>query len=56
MVTRRGRTTADLVLSDEERSALLDWSALGTSQRLGLRSRIILACAEGRRTSMLRKA
>jgi hypothetical protein len=48
MVTRRGRTTADLVLSDEERSALLDWSALGTSQRLGLRSRIILACAEGR--------
>ncbi len=48
MVTRRGRATAELVLSDAERRALLDWSSLDVSERLGLRSRIILACAEGR--------
>jgi hypothetical protein len=48
MVTKRGRSAAELVLSENERRALLDWSSPDASHWLGLRSRIILECAEGR--------
>ena len=45
---RTGRPKAELVLSDVERSTLLSWSRRAkTSQALALRSRIVLACAEG---------
>jgi transposase len=44
-----GRPKAPLVLSEDERQALLSWSRRPTSaQRLALRARIVLACAEGR--------
>jgi transposase len=44
-----GRPKASLVLTDDERQTLLAWSRRPTSaQRLALRSRIVLACAEGR--------
>jgi transposase len=44
-----GRPKAPLVLTDDERQTLLAWSRRPTSaQRLALRSRIVLACAEGR--------
>lgn len=45
---RVGRPKAGLVLSDVERETLLRWSRRAkTSQALALRSRIVLACAEG---------
>jgi transposase len=45
---RRGRPKADLVLSDGEREQLVRWSRRAkSSQALALRSRIVLACAQG---------
>jgi transposase len=47
-VPRTGRPKAELVLSDAEREQLLRWSRRAKSaQALALRSRIVLACAEG---------
>jgi AcrR family transcriptional regulator/transposase len=45
---RRGRPTVPILLSDDERQALERWARQRTSsQALALRSRIVLACAEG---------
>jgi transposase len=45
---RTGRPTPPLTLTDEERTTLTRWSRRATSsQVLAMRSRIILACAEG---------
>jgi FixJ family two-component response regulator len=45
---RSGRPKAELVLSDEERSALERYARRGTvAQQLGLRARIVLRCAAG---------
>jgi len=45
---RRGRPTAPIVLSDEERQTLQRWAKRPTSsQALALRCRMVLACAEG---------
>jgi transposase len=45
----RGRPKAELVLSEEERSTLERWARRPTSpQSLALRSKIVLACAEGK--------
>ncbi|MGL5248574.1 MAG: IS630 family transposase [Brooklawnia sp.] len=45
---RSGRPKAELVLTDEERDQLTRWSRRAKSaQALALRSRIVLACAEG---------
>src|SRR3954467_1582223 len=45
---RTGRPKAALVLSEDEREQLGRWSRRArSSQALGLRSRIVLACAEG---------
>src|SRR4051795_9888999 len=45
---RTGRPKAALVLSEDEREQLGRWSRRArASQALGLRSRIVLACAEG---------
>ena len=47
-VPRTGRPKAELVLTDDERDQLQRWTRRHTSaQALALRSRIILACAEG---------
>jgi transposase/transposase-like protein len=47
-MARRGRPTAELVLTDEERDTLLRWTRRRKSaQALALRSRIVLGCAEG---------
>ncbi len=47
-MARTGRPTAPLVLTDEERATLTRWSRRAkSSQVLAMRSRIILACAEG---------
>jgi Homeodomain-like domain len=47
-VAERGRPTAELVLTDEERSTLTRWTRRRKSaQALALRSRIVLGCAEG---------
>ncbi|SRR6266852_2193120 len=47
-MTRGGRPKAELVLSDVERETLLRWSRRATTaQALALRSKIVLACAEG---------
>ena len=47
-MAERGRPKAALVLSDEEREQLESWARRRTSaQALALRSRIVLACAEG---------
>jgi len=44
----RGRPKAQLVLTDEERNQLQRWSRRASSaQALALRSRIVLACADG---------
>jgi transposase len=44
-----GRPKTPLTLNDEERRTLLGWAKRPTSaQRLALRARIVLACAEGR--------
>jgi transposase len=46
---RTGRPTPELVLTDEERATLTRWSQRAkSSQVLAMRSRIILACADGR--------
>src|SRR4051794_33679181 len=45
---RTGRPKAPLELSEEERGQLLRWSRRARSaQSLALRSRIVLACADG---------
>jgi len=45
---RTGRPKAELVLTEEERAQLVRWSRRATSsQALALRSRIVLACADG---------
>ena len=45
---RRGRPTAELVVSDEERAVLERYVRRGTTaQRLSMRARIVLACADG---------
>ena len=45
---RSGRPKAELVLTDDEREQLVRWSRRRKSaQALALRSRIVLACAEG---------
>ena len=47
-MARTGRPKAELVLSDVERDTLVRWVRRAkTSQALALRSRIVLACAEG---------
>jgi transposase len=43
-----GRPTAPIVLTDEERSKLQEWARRPkSSQRLALRARIVLGCADG---------
>lgn len=45
---RSGRPKAELLLTDEEREQLSRWARRAKSaQALALRSRIVLACAEG---------
>ena len=45
---RSGRPKAELILTDDEREQLLRWSRRRKSaQALALRSRIVLACADG---------
>jgi len=47
-MTRRGRPKAELVLTEDERAQLVRWSRRAkSSQALALRSRIVLACADG---------
>jgi transposase len=47
-MARTGRPKAELVVSDDERAQLQRWSRRATSaQALALRSRIVLACADG---------
>ena len=47
-MARTGRPKTELVVSDEERAQLLRWSRRAKSaQALALRSRIVLACADG---------
>lgn len=47
-MARRGRPTAELILSEEERETLARWARRPTSsQQLALRARIVLACAAG---------
>src|SRR5262245_16928097 len=48
-MARRGRPTAVIELSDSERETLQRWTRRHSSaQALALRSRIVLACAEGK--------
>ena len=48
---RAGRPTVEIELSEEERETLRRWTRRhSSSQALALRSRIVLACAEGART------
>jgi transposase len=47
-MARTGRPKVELVLSDVERATLVSWSRRAkTAQALALRSKIVLACAEG---------
>jgi transposase len=47
-MARRGRPTAELILTEEERETLTRWARRPKSaQRLALRARIVLACAGG---------
>jgi transposase len=47
-MARTGRPKTELTLTDEERQQLVRWARRATSaQALALRSRIVLACAEG---------
>jgi len=49
IVMALGRPKAPLVLTDDERAKLQSWANRPTSaQRLALRARIVLACADGR--------
>lgn len=51
---RSGRPKADLVLTDDERAQLERWSRRASSaQALALRSKIVLACAQGRSNSQV---
>src|SRR4051794_19735670 len=51
-MNRGGRPKAPLILSDDERQKLETWASRPKStQRLATRSKIILACAEGRDNS-----
>jgi len=46
---RAGRPTVEIELSDEERDTLQRWARRHSSaQALALRSRIVLACAQGK--------
>src|ERR1039458_6024295 len=48
-MTRMGRTTAELVVTAEEREVLVRWSRRAkSSQALAQRCRIVLGCAEGK--------
>src|ERR1035441_10146200 len=44
-MSRTGRAAAEFVLADDERDQLVRWSG-GSSPRLAMRARIVLACAE----------
>src|SRR6266516_3721329 len=44
-MSRTGRAAAGFVLADDERDQLARWSR-GTSPRLAVRARMVLACAE----------
>ena len=47
-MSKGGRPKAPLILSDDERQKLDPWASRPKStQRLAIRARIILACAEG---------
>jgi transposase len=47
-MARTGRPTAELTLSDEERTTLLRWARRATTaQALAMRSKIVLSCAAG---------
>jgi transposase len=47
-MTERGRPKAELVLTDEERETLTRWARRAkSSQRLAIRSRVVLECATG---------
>jgi transposase len=49
MVGRVGRPTVEIELNDEERATLQRWTRRhSSSQALALRSRIVLACAQGK--------
>ena len=49
MAARRGRPTAAVELSGEERQTLERWARRPcTTQSLAMRTRIVLACAEGK--------
>ena len=53
---RAGRPTVEIELSDAERDTLRRWARRhSTSQALALRSRIVLACAEGRTGTAIAK-
>ena len=48
-MARRGRPTVEINLSAEERATLERWARRhSSSQALALRSKIVLACADGR--------
>ena len=50
-MARRGRPTVEIDLNVEERNTLQRWARRHSSaQALALRSKIVLACAEGDRT------
>jgi len=49
LVAGMGRPMAELTITDEDRETLTRWSRRATSsQALALRSRIVLACADGK--------
>jgi transposase len=51
-MARRGRPTVEITVSAEERATLQRWARRhSSSQALALRSKIVLACAEGDRTN-----
>jgi len=57
IVMTLGRPKAPLVLTDDERAKLQSWANRPTSaQRLALRARIVLACADGRDNKAVAKA
>lgn len=54
---RRGRPMPDLVLTDDERTTLLQWTRRRTTaQALAMRARVVLACAEGHTNSAVADA
>jgi len=47
-MAQRGRPTIEIILSAQERSTLQRWAKRhSSSQALALRSKIVLACAQG---------